>query len=233
MKVTTTLSSAAAISLVAGLSLPIAPAGAATVAGDTDATHISEIAYTLATDFIEIAADPGTDISGLDLRFGHPRRQRPGAGEYRHRARGHDGRRFRSRRRSTSRSRTPSRPVPPPTASTARAPSSSTRTASWSTSSRSAASSTARASPARRTPSPPHPSSARRPNRPVRLPPAASRSSSPATRGSRQPPPRTPCPTATGTTVETTMTTAKPPKASLRSPISRAPATPAPSRARP
>lgn len=58
MKVTTTLSSAAALSLVAGLALPLAPAAAA------DAAHISEIAYTLATDFIEVAADPGTDISG-------------------------------------------------------------------------------------------------------------------------------------------------------------------------
>ena len=59
MKVTTTLSSAAALSLVAGLSLPLSPAAAA----DADA-HISEIAYTLETDFIEIAADPGTDLSG-------------------------------------------------------------------------------------------------------------------------------------------------------------------------
>lgn len=70
MKVTTTLSTAAAISLVAGLALPPAPAGAATVA-DADAptggTHISEIAYTLDTDFIEIAADPGTDVSGWTI----------------------------------------------------------------------------------------------------------------------------------------------------------------------
>jgi LPXTG-motif cell wall-anchored protein len=70
MKVTTTLSTAAAISLVAGLTLPPAPAGAATVA-DADAptggTHISEIAYTLDTDFIEIAADPGTDVSGWTI----------------------------------------------------------------------------------------------------------------------------------------------------------------------
>ncbi|WP_166970057.1 ExeM/NucH family extracellular endonuclease [Brevibacterium atlanticum] len=67
MKVTTTLSAAAAISLVAGLTLPLDPAGAATVAdADTPAgdTHISEIAYTLDTDFVEIAADPGTDVSG-------------------------------------------------------------------------------------------------------------------------------------------------------------------------
>ncbi|MEY9259524.1 putative extracellular nuclease [Brevibacterium epidermidis] len=62
MKVTTTLSSAAALSLVAGLSLSLSPAVAADVAdGDV---NISEIAYTLETDFIEIAADPGTDISG-------------------------------------------------------------------------------------------------------------------------------------------------------------------------
>lgn len=62
MKVTTTLSSAAALSLVAGLALPLSPAVAADVAdGDV---NISEIAYTLETDFIEIAADPGTDISG-------------------------------------------------------------------------------------------------------------------------------------------------------------------------
>ncbi|WP_420095803.1 ExeM/NucH family extracellular endonuclease [Brevibacterium sediminis] len=63
MKVTTTLSSAAALSLVAGLALPLAPAVAADGATDSD-IHISEIAYTLATDFIEVAADPGTDISG-------------------------------------------------------------------------------------------------------------------------------------------------------------------------
>jgi predicted extracellular nuclease len=63
MKVTTTLSSAAALSLVAGLALPLAPAVAADAAADSD-IRISEIAYTLATDFIEVAADPGTDISG-------------------------------------------------------------------------------------------------------------------------------------------------------------------------
>lgn len=63
MKVTTTLSSAAALSLVAGLALPLAPAVAADAAADGD-IHISEIAYTLETDFIEVAADPGTDISG-------------------------------------------------------------------------------------------------------------------------------------------------------------------------
>lgn len=62
MKVTTTLSSAAVLSLVVGLSLPSAPAIAAPAAAAE--THISEIAYTLETDFIEIAADPGTDISG-------------------------------------------------------------------------------------------------------------------------------------------------------------------------
>ncbi|WP_156483831.1 ExeM/NucH family extracellular endonuclease [Brevibacterium linens] len=63
MKVTTTLSSAAALSLVAGLSLSLSPAVAADAAADGD-INISEIAYTLETDFIEIAADPGTDISG-------------------------------------------------------------------------------------------------------------------------------------------------------------------------
>lgn len=62
MKVTTTLSSAAALSLVAGLSLPLSPAVAADTAADD--ARISEIAYTLSTDFIEVAADPGTDISG-------------------------------------------------------------------------------------------------------------------------------------------------------------------------
>ncbi|MCS4592349.1 ExeM/NucH family extracellular endonuclease [Brevibacterium sediminis] len=63
MKVTTTLSSAAALSLVAGLALPLAPAVASDAAADSD-IRISEIAYTLETDFIEVAADPGTDISG-------------------------------------------------------------------------------------------------------------------------------------------------------------------------
>lgn len=60
MTVSKTASSCAALSLVAGfgLVLPLAPAHAA------DAPHISEIAYTLDTDFIEIAADPGTDVSG-------------------------------------------------------------------------------------------------------------------------------------------------------------------------
>lgn len=64
MKVTTTLSSAAALSLVAGLSLPLAPTPAVAADAAADDIHISEIAYTLETDFIEIAADPGTDVSG-------------------------------------------------------------------------------------------------------------------------------------------------------------------------
>ncbi|WP_169251477.1 ExeM/NucH family extracellular endonuclease [Brevibacterium sp. 'Marine'] len=64
MKVTTTLSSAAALSLVAGLSLPLAPTPAVAADAAADGIHISEIAYTLETDFIEIAADPGTDVSG-------------------------------------------------------------------------------------------------------------------------------------------------------------------------
>ena len=50
------------LSLAAALVLPAAPAIAAPAA-DSD-IHISEIAYTFSTDFIEVAADPGTDISG-------------------------------------------------------------------------------------------------------------------------------------------------------------------------
>ncbi|SMX86569.1 hypothetical protein BI49514_01974 [Brevibacterium iodinum ATCC 49514] len=65
MKVTTIMSSAAAISLVAGLSLPLAPATAAPAPdAAADDVQISEIAYTVDSDFIEIAADPGTDVSG-------------------------------------------------------------------------------------------------------------------------------------------------------------------------
>ncbi|UZD62891.1 ExeM/NucH family extracellular endonuclease [Brevibacterium sp. JSBI002] len=64
MKVTTTLSSAAAISLVAGLSLPLAAATAAPAPDAASDALISEIAYTLDSDFIEIAAEPGTDVSG-------------------------------------------------------------------------------------------------------------------------------------------------------------------------
>jgi LPXTG-motif cell wall-anchored protein len=67
MNVSKVASSCAALSLAAVLALPVGPVGAAT-ATDPDAptgdTHISEIAYTLDTDFIEIAADPGTDVSG-------------------------------------------------------------------------------------------------------------------------------------------------------------------------
>ncbi|WP_157929878.1 ExeM/NucH family extracellular endonuclease [Brevibacterium epidermidis] len=62
MNVSKTASSTAGLSLAAALVLPAAPAIAAPAA-DSD-IHISEIAYTLATDFIEVAADPGTDISG-------------------------------------------------------------------------------------------------------------------------------------------------------------------------
>ncbi|PCC50728.1 ExeM/NucH family extracellular endonuclease [Brevibacterium aurantiacum] len=60
MTVSKTASSCAALSLVAaiGLTLPPAPATAA------EDPHISEIGYTLDTDFIEIAAEPGTDVSG-------------------------------------------------------------------------------------------------------------------------------------------------------------------------
>ncbi|WP_231445586.1 ExeM/NucH family extracellular endonuclease [Brevibacterium zhoupengii] len=60
MTVSKTASSCAALSLVAaiGLTLPATPAAAA------EGPHISEIAYTLDTDFIEIAAEPGTDVSG-------------------------------------------------------------------------------------------------------------------------------------------------------------------------
>ncbi|MGV2819921.1 ExeM/NucH family extracellular endonuclease [Brevibacterium casei] len=60
MKVSTTLSSAAVLGLVAGIGL-VAPTGPAAAAVSP---HISEIGYTLDTDFIEIAADPGTDLSG-------------------------------------------------------------------------------------------------------------------------------------------------------------------------
>ncbi|WGP06943.1 ExeM/NucH family extracellular endonuclease [Bacillus subtilis] len=62
MNVSKTASSTAGLSLAAALVLPAAPAVAAPAA-DSD-IRISEIAYTLATDFIEVAADPGTDISG-------------------------------------------------------------------------------------------------------------------------------------------------------------------------
>ena len=62
MNVSKTASSTAGLSLAAALVLPAAPAIAAPAA-DSD-IRISEIAYTLATDFIEVAADPGTDISG-------------------------------------------------------------------------------------------------------------------------------------------------------------------------
>ncbi|MGO3180058.1 MAG: ExeM/NucH family extracellular endonuclease, partial [Brevibacterium linens] len=62
MNVSKTASSTAILSLAAALVLPAAPAIAAPAAdGDI---HISEIAYTLETDFIEIAAEPGTDVSG-------------------------------------------------------------------------------------------------------------------------------------------------------------------------
>ncbi|GAA1537616.1 ExeM/NucH family extracellular endonuclease [Brevibacterium picturae] len=63
MTVSKTASSCAALSLVAaiGLTFPAAPAAAA------EDPHISEIGYTLDTDFIEIAADPGTDISGWTI----------------------------------------------------------------------------------------------------------------------------------------------------------------------
>ena len=62
MNVSKTASSTAGLSLAAALVLPAAPAIAAPAA-DSD-IHISEIAYTFSTDFIEVAADPGTDISG-------------------------------------------------------------------------------------------------------------------------------------------------------------------------
>lgn len=63
MKASTTLASAAALGLVAGIgiALPSGPAIAATT------PRISEIGYTLDTDFIEIAADPGTDLSGWTI----------------------------------------------------------------------------------------------------------------------------------------------------------------------
>lgn len=62
MNVSKTASSTAGLSLAAALVLPAAPAIAAPAA-DSD-IRISEIAYTFSTDFIEVAADPGTDISG-------------------------------------------------------------------------------------------------------------------------------------------------------------------------
>ncbi|WP_025777029.1 ExeM/NucH family extracellular endonuclease [Brevibacterium sp. VCM10] len=62
MNISKTASSTARLSLAAALVLPAAPAIAAPAA-DSD-IRISEIAYTLETDFIEIAADPGTDLSG-------------------------------------------------------------------------------------------------------------------------------------------------------------------------
>lgn len=60
MTVSKTASSCAALSLVAAIGLTF-PAMPATAAEDP---HISEIGYTLDTDFIEIAAEPGTDVSG-------------------------------------------------------------------------------------------------------------------------------------------------------------------------
>ncbi len=60
MKASSSLASAAALGLVAGLGLVLPTASASAVT----APHISEIGYTLDTDFIEIAADPGTDLSG-------------------------------------------------------------------------------------------------------------------------------------------------------------------------
>ncbi|MBU5900090.1 hypothetical protein JVW24_23515, partial [Vibrio cholerae O1] len=44
-----------------GLVAPTGPAAAAV------SPHISEIGYTLDADFIEIAADPGTDLSGWTI----------------------------------------------------------------------------------------------------------------------------------------------------------------------
>ncbi|MDN6747789.1 MAG: endonuclease/exonuclease/phosphatase, partial [Brevibacterium sp.] len=63
MTVSKTASSCAALSLVAaiGLTLPATPAVAA------EDPHISEIGYALDTDFIEIAAEPGTDVSGWTI----------------------------------------------------------------------------------------------------------------------------------------------------------------------
>ena len=63
MNVSKTASSAAALCLVAGLGL-VFPGGPALAA---DAVHISEIGYTLDIDFIEIAAEPGTDVSGWTI----------------------------------------------------------------------------------------------------------------------------------------------------------------------
>lgn len=63
MTVSKTASSCAALSLVAAIGLTL-PAGPALAAEDP---HISEIAYTLDTDFIEVAADPGTDVSGWTI----------------------------------------------------------------------------------------------------------------------------------------------------------------------
>ena len=91
MTVSKTASSCAALSLVAaiGLTLPATPATAA------EDPHISEIGYTLDTDFIEIAAEPGTDVSGWTFGSVDSRRQRSGRREYDNCSRGHDRRRLR------------------------------------------------------------------------------------------------------------------------------------------
>lgn len=66
MKLSTPISSCAALGLVAGLSL-ISPAGETVPASAAETAHISEIAYTLDSDFIEVAAEPGTDLSGWTI----------------------------------------------------------------------------------------------------------------------------------------------------------------------
>ncbi|MGO1261848.1 hypothetical protein [Brevibacterium aurantiacum] len=66
MTVSKTASSCAALSLVAaiGLALPPDPAAAVAVAVAAEDPQISEIGYTLDTDFIEIAAAPGPMSQG-------------------------------------------------------------------------------------------------------------------------------------------------------------------------
>ncbi|MGC2976614.1 ExeM/NucH family extracellular endonuclease [Brevibacterium sp. FAM 25378] len=64
MNVSKTASSCAALGLAAALILPAGPADAVSRFAAAGDTHISEIAYSIDTDFIEIAAEPSADISG-------------------------------------------------------------------------------------------------------------------------------------------------------------------------
>lgn len=64
MTVSKTASSCAALSLVAAIGLALPPDPAAAVAVAAEDPQISEIGYTLDTDFIEIAAAPGPMSQG-------------------------------------------------------------------------------------------------------------------------------------------------------------------------